>query len=88
MLLRRDFFKRAVVPRNRVEPTGVPREVAVKLGATWFWGGAKAPTQIDRLPALLRRAERARANLLADVPPRPDGTFPPSVLAAARRRAG
>jgi len=75
-------------PRNRVEPAGVPREVAVKLGATWFWGGAKAPTHMDRLPASLKRAERARANLLADVPPRPDGTFSPSVLTGAKRAAG
>lgn len=75
-------------PRDPEEPSGLPREVAAKLGRTWFWGGAKAPTQVDRLPALLKRAARARANLLADVPPRPDGTFPPSVLAAARRAAG
>jgi alpha-L-fucosidase len=71
-------------PRNRLEPTGLPREVAVKLGATWFWGGKAAPTRLERLPALLARAASNRANLLADVPPRPDGTFDASVRAAAK----
>jgi alpha-L-fucosidase len=70
-------------PRDRAEPSGLPREVAAKLGPTWFWGGDSAPTRLDRLPALLRRAATLRANLLTDVPPRPDGTFPPSVMAAA-----
>jgi alpha-L-fucosidase len=75
-------------PRNRVEPTGVPREVAVKLGATWFWGGKAAPTRLERLPALLARAAWYRANILADLPPQPDGTFDASVRAAAERYSG
>jgi Alpha-L-fucosidase len=75
-------------PRNRVEPTGVPREVAVKLGATWFWGGKAAPTRLERLPALLARAASYRANLLADVPPRPDGTFDASVQGGGGRYSG
>ena len=71
-------------PHGSHDVSRLPREVAAKLGPTWFWGGTNAPTELDRLPALLERSAHARANLLADVPPRPDGSFPPSVLAAAR----
>ena len=60
-------------PRGAKETSGLPREVAKKLGPTWFWGGT--PTRLDRLPALLEHARRVGANLLVDVPPRPDGTF-------------
>jgi alpha-L-fucosidase len=70
-------------PRARTEASGLPREVAAKLGPTWFWGGTQAPTDLGQLPALLARAKATHANLLADVPPRPDGTFAPAVLTGA-----
>jgi hypothetical protein len=59
----------------------MPREVAAKLGPTWFWSGKAAP--VDRLPGLIARAASAHANLLVDVPPRPDGTIPPHIAAAS-----
>jgi alpha-L-fucosidase len=52
---------------------GGVREVAVKLGPAWFWSGPSAHIRFERLPALLARAEAKHANLLVDVPPRPDG---------------
>lgn len=67
-----------VFPRTgvRLRPT-IPREVAVKLGPTWFWSGH--PTRLDGLGMLLARASAAKANLLVDIPPGPDGRFPPSL---------
>jgi hypothetical protein len=81
VLLRGEDFRifENVFPRTRRSRT--PRELALKLGPTWFWAGPDAPTGFDRLPALLARATTYRANVLADVPPRPDGTFDPAVLA-------
>lgn len=70
-----------VFPSVRTSRT--PREIAVKLGPTWFWGGPRAPARLDRLASLLARAAPYHANLLADLPPRPDGTFDPAVLAGA-----
>jgi alpha-L-fucosidase len=65
-----------VFPRDRARPA-IPREVAAKLGPTWFWNGT--PPRLDGLSKLLARAISANANLLVDIPPRPDGTFPPSL---------
>lgn len=67
-------------PRSAERPR-MPQEVAAKLGATWFWSGEPAP--LDRLPGLLARAARANANLLVDIPPRPDGTYPASLWGGA-----
>jgi alpha-L-fucosidase len=75
-----------VFPRGLGRPR-MPREVAAKLGPTWFWSGEAAP--VDRLPDLIARAASSHANLLVDVPPRPDGTIPPSVRArVSARRSG
>jgi alpha-L-fucosidase len=73
-----------VFPRDRARPA-IPREVAVKLGPTWFWSGK--PPRLDRLGKLLARADAADANLLVDIPPRPDGTIPPSLRTRRLPRA-
>ncbi len=83
VLLPREDFRifENVFPRARRSRTA--REIAVKLGPTWFWGGPHAPARLVRLPSLLARARANHANLLADVPPRPDGTFDPAVFAGS-----
>jgi alpha-L-fucosidase len=50
-------------------------EVAIKLGPSWFWAGPHTQLHPDRLDSLLRRARSQRANVLIDIPPRPDGRF-------------
>jgi alpha-L-fucosidase len=64
--------------------SATPSEIAVKLGATWFWGGRPVP--LERVPSLLRRSAALHANLLVDVPPRADGTFPPARVATITSR--
>jgi len=53
----------------------LPHEVAMKLGANWFYGSS--PSGYDRatISDLLRKAAAQNTNLLLDVPPAPDGTF-------------
>ena len=70
-----------VFPRNEARPA-IPREVAAKLGPTWFWNGK--PPRLGDLGKLLERATAANANLLVDIPPRPDGAFPPSLVPTRR----
>lgn len=60
-------------------------EVALKLGPSWFWSGPRIRLHPERLDGLLRRARSQRANLLIDIPPRPDGRFDPSVWRWAER---
>ena len=74
-----------VFPRGRGRPA-IPREVAAKLGPTWFWNGR--PTSLERLPKLIAHAASSHANLLADIPPRPDGRIAQSVRDAARATSG
>jgi alpha-L-fucosidase len=55
--------------------SSLPHEVAMKLGANWFYGSS--PSGYDRavISGLLRKAAVRKTNLLLDVPPAPDGTF-------------
>jgi hypothetical protein len=59
-------------------------EVAIKLGPTWFWGGADVQFEPGRLAVLLRRASARHSNLLIDIPPRIDGRFSQAVWALAK----
>jgi alpha-L-fucosidase len=52
----------------------LPAQAAVKLGATWFWGGSfDASRSLHRV--LRAESQRRRIALLANVAPAPDGTI-------------
>jgi hypothetical protein len=73
------------VPSGARPPVSRPHhEVAMKLGRTWFWGGAHVPTRLELLPSLLKRSASLHATLLADIPPQPDGAFARVVSAKVR----
>lgn len=63
-------------PDGTIPPVShLPLEVTLKLGPTWYWSGPHVRLHLDRVDALRRRATRAHARLLIDIPPAPDGAF-------------
>jgi alpha-L-fucosidase len=52
----------------------LPAQAAVKLGATWFWGG-RFDASASLLGSLLAQSQRRGVGLLANVAPAPDGTI-------------
>jgi len=65
----------------------LPHQAAIALGPTWFWDGHAVPRTPARLERLIDEAKATRTSLLVDIPPRPDGTYAPGVLAVVRRAA-
>jgi alpha-L-fucosidase len=61
-------------------------QAAITLGPTWFWSGRDAPLSSARFEHLLAEARATHTSLLANVPPRPDGSIGADVLAALKRR--
>lgn len=55
--------------------SSLPHEVAMKLGANWFYGSSPSGYDRETIVDLLRKAAARNTNLLLDVPPAPDGTF-------------
>lgn len=59
----------------RAPVSSLPHEVAMKLGANWFYGSSPSGYDRSTITELLRKAAAHDANLLLDVPPAPDGAF-------------
>jgi alpha-L-fucosidase len=58
------------------------QQVAFSLSDQWFYSTRERPITHRRYLTLKKRAARAAASLLINVPPRADGTFAPAYLSA------